>query len=141
MIHAMYDVKCKLTISQTDELSVRLQILRSGHGNELDGVFIAKLHVCPLAHRKDGLGCSHTVVRNEYLANDTVATTSLDVILNSLDGAAGGSLEGCGPKGGVGLGNGCGAKIIVLEEGTLDRAKDALLRGRDGLGCLGGCNK
>mmetsp|Transcript_33963 Transcript_33963/g.74704 ORF Transcript_33963/g.74704 Transcript_33963/m.74704 type:complete len:459 (+) Transcript_33963:4774-6150(+) len=68
-------------IGETDELGVGLEIFRGGHGNELDGALISKLHVGPLTHGQDGLGGCHTIVGDKDLLDGKVAAAALDVVL------------------------------------------------------------
>ena len=123
-------------IGQSDEFSIGLEILGCGHGNELNGTFIAEFHVGPLTHGEDGFGRGHTVVGDEDLADGAVASTIFDVVFDGFGGRGrgGGWIEGGGIEGGVGLGNVGWSEIDTVGEGALDGAEDAL-GGLDGFGC------
>ena len=81
-------------VGQPHELGVGLEVLGGGHGDELDGVLVAQLHVGPLPHRQDGLGGGHAVVGDEDLLDGEVAAAGLDVVLEGGAGAGGLGLDG-----------------------------------------------
>mmetsp|Transcript_21960 Transcript_21960/g.54329 ORF Transcript_21960/g.54329 Transcript_21960/m.54329 type:complete len:606 (-) Transcript_21960:134-1951(-) len=82
-------------VSIPDELRVGLEVLRSGHGDELDGVFVAQLVVRPPAHGYDRLGRRHAVVGNEDFPDDALAAVRGDVAGQRFSGR-------CGVRAGVG---------------------------------------
>ena len=55
-------------IGRAHKFGVRLEILRRGHGDELDGPLVAQFDARPPAHGQDGLGGGHAVGRDEDFA-------------------------------------------------------------------------
>mmetsp|Transcript_20521 Transcript_20521/g.26545 ORF Transcript_20521/g.26545 Transcript_20521/m.26545 type:complete len:271 (+) Transcript_20521:2534-3346(+) len=74
-------------IGKTNKLGIGLEILSSCHSDKCNGLLVSKFHVSPLAHRENRLSRSHTIVGNQNLANWTVTTSSLDVVLHLRTGS------------------------------------------------------
>mmetsp|Transcript_4093 Transcript_4093/g.8427 ORF Transcript_4093/g.8427 Transcript_4093/m.8427 type:complete len:283 (+) Transcript_4093:5304-6152(+) len=69
-------------IGQADKLGVGLNVFGTCHGHKLDGMFVSKGHVSPLSHGENGLGGGHSIVGNQNLFDDSIATAILDVVFN-----------------------------------------------------------
>mmetsp|Transcript_15041 Transcript_15041/g.36104 ORF Transcript_15041/g.36104 Transcript_15041/m.36104 type:complete len:678 (-) Transcript_15041:325-2358(-) len=110
-----------VSISQTDEFGIGLEIFGRGHGDELHGAFVPEFHVGPLTHGHDGFRGRHAVVGDEDLADGAVASARLHVVLDGfgIGGRGRRVLERCRPEGAVGLGDvGRTDYIVGLEERT-----------------------
>ena len=69
-------------VGQSDEFSIGVDVLRRGHGNELNSAFVSKFHVGPLTHGHDRLGGSHTIVSDQYLFDGSTSSSCFDIILD-----------------------------------------------------------
>ena len=67
-------------VREADEFGIRGDVFRRRHGQELNGVVVAKRVESPSTHREDALRRSHTVVRDENLTDHTLTATLGDVL-------------------------------------------------------------